>query len=302
MMDFEQKTGTDRLADTLKRTGLASSAHDAKRMAEDITKTEKKVQYHFDEKSEELHEEMIKRVHGTPEQKTSKHPKLDVTVEDNLESQKLTSPNTPQIQQETPAVEAVEDEGDIFSSQKPLKEVLDQKPVSIEEKQEEQSRQAASLDKLEPVVEKEDFINQHIREEKGLLAVSAPPAPEKPQVEQQEPLPQPIQTEESALNKEEERPALIKEAPQEQEKQEDVNIDVNDYFNHAKKDMKPSERLAGQTEQQEEQKIAQEKASAEPQKTIKATSPQKEEPHPKTGDEQEVDLHQYFNFAKRGKI
>ena len=72
-------------------------------------------------------------------------------------------------------------------------------------------------------------------------------------------------------------------------------IDIHDYFNHAKKDMSPSERLS------QNQPVQKAEEPVQPQQTIASSVP-KEEPHPKTGDNQEIDIHEYFNFAKRGKL
>lgn len=59
-MDFTSNMDS-RLADVLKRTGLAASPSDAKRMANDIHSTERKVQDYFDKKRDEIDGELSLR-------------------------------------------------------------------------------------------------------------------------------------------------------------------------------------------------------------------------------------------------
>ena len=50
-----------KLADVLKRSGLAASVTDAKRIADDISSTERKVQNYFDSKKNEMYNDLVRR-------------------------------------------------------------------------------------------------------------------------------------------------------------------------------------------------------------------------------------------------
>lgn len=80
MAEFDsKKSNVQKLAETLKRCGIASSVTDAHRIAGDITTTEKKVQNFFDQKKKEIHQDMIQRVHPN-------RPELHTTQEKQIQS------------------------------------------------------------------------------------------------------------------------------------------------------------------------------------------------------------------------
>lgn len=80
MAEFDsKKSNVQKLAETLKRCGIASSVTDAHRIAGDITTTEKKVQNFFDQKKKEIHQDMMQRVHPN-------RPELHTTQEKQIQS------------------------------------------------------------------------------------------------------------------------------------------------------------------------------------------------------------------------
>ena len=60
-MDMMSRNTNTKLADVLKRSGLAASINDAKRIAGDISSTEKKVQSYFDKKKNEMKDDLARK-------------------------------------------------------------------------------------------------------------------------------------------------------------------------------------------------------------------------------------------------
>ena len=72
MQEIQQRTGINKLAETLKRCGIASSIHDAHRIASDISTTEKKCQTFYEKKKEEIKSDHYLRTHPRRSEETSK--------------------------------------------------------------------------------------------------------------------------------------------------------------------------------------------------------------------------------------
>lgn len=170
--DYE-KTSAQKLAETLKRCGLASSVTQAHKMAGDITSTEKKVQSFFDQKKTEMKDDLMRNVHPNREEfQIKKEPTLfekqamqEVVKQMEKQTEEILAPvqmevyhhDEPVIEakSEEPKILVIKDdkhEEEIFSSQTPLNEMCQESGKNEGDFLDKYIQQEA---KAEPVAEKE---------------------------------------------------------------------------------------------------------------------------------------------------
>lgn len=280
MIEIKKPTGNKKLADTLKRCGIASSVHDALRMAKDITSTEKKVQNFFDKKKVEIKKEFINKVHKNTEKdietkRNMEKPKISVNyIKDNFKKMLKTVENPEpvkiQVDFDTPKFENTNKEIKDDNSSIEIKKIS-----SAEEKEDNILKSKKTLNKLMEN-NKEDYINKYINnKEQDMKDIETKEIhTDKKQEIIQTPQNENVEThqpkQEDSINK-----INLKN-----KKDEEFSVDINDYFNFAKKNRSQKQKM---------QKIE------NPVKTGNIN-------HPKTGNSIDVNLDDYFNFAKRGKI
>jgi hypothetical protein len=272
MYDSDKKTNTQKLAETLKRCGLASSVTQAHQMAGDITSTEQKVQTFFDRKRQEMKNDLMKTVH--PNREEFKSQKANDVVSSQIENYrqnnakgmvdvaKNSEPLHIQVEFETPKTAGLSNvetytsaaNGQVLVEPEPKIEVFhDELPKSEPEHKLEvfhsdiiDNKEEANQEEIKPVEvltankeeirEKEDYINKYIEapieKEPESVALNTAPAAEKEEIKE--------------TKIEEVKPYTL-----------------------------PPQR---------------------PQSSMAMG------PHPKTGQSQSVDIHSFFNFAKKGKV
>ncbi len=202
MNDYE-KNSAQKLAETLKRCGLASSVSQAHMMAGSITSTEKKVQTFFDQKKKEMKDDLMMSVHPhredmnhekeSPMLKQAKEtvafslekkeeakaeeqpsPKVEVYYEHHDEIIKKEE-NAPLKEEPKIMVITSDHHDEILSSAQPLKEVMNEESG----KNEDYINKYISQEESKTAVEKEEM-KQEIKAEPAKVEAPKSSLPPKP--------------------------------------------------------------------------------------------------------------------------
>ena len=304
-------SNVNKLAQTLKRCGIATSVTDAHKIAGDITVTEKKVQSFFTEKKNEIHNDFLKNVHpNRPEfhnnhigqtlirqnainqsQNNKTQVKTDFktdAVKSMIDRAKNPRPLNIQIEFETPnyisamqaqsmpEIKPLTNEIKVETHEveiKPIEVKIEPKVETVAPIVKEEIKQEVAIEVKEEVIQKEDltgpftdqdYISKFIKNDKEEISA----------VEKEEIKPK-VQEFTNKEVKIEER--KIETKPQ-------VKVDLGNYFG-----AKKTEEKSVVSQNVETPKTQTESPVQSAQSVTKPQAPA-------------VDIHNFFNFAKKGKV
>lgn len=293
---IKQSSNGQKLADTLKRCGIASSITEANKLAGDIRNTEKKVQTFFDQRKKEIHEDFIQKVH--PNRFESQKPINNIrqqavsqsqiinasqkkqdykndAIKGMIERAKNPSPLKIQIEFDTPKQNLEEQiqqtpvQETVIETKKiePIIEVIPE-IVKVEKKEEPVIVYESNFSHDEPF--EQDYICKFIKNEKEEI-----PAEGKEETAVHTPeMPKSVITQEITKEvKHEEKPVLKSE----------VKVDLGNFFgskNKTEPQVKPIETKNETTH------------IPNPEVQSQVSKPQAPA----------VDINNFFNFAKKGKV
>ncbi|MBR9676104.1 hypothetical protein GOV05_03790 [Candidatus Woesearchaeota archaeon] len=310
-MDVLARDSKSKLVDVLKRTGLAASMFDANQMAQDISKTEGKVQEYFNKKKVELDKDLDNRKGLKQEEKNDQEVILNKEVEirtpssttilestckecDNFALKKNDDGNPAQLDEPSTDLSTAREKEEAADT---LKNVLDEEQGEVGQEfiYAYINGPAESL-YLQPQKNLSNFFeqkNEEVLEEPLTTRILEETKDEEPTQEVQESRLEvieeiPMEPEETSFN---EQSTTLEEEKQPVDTSEEEKVDLTTMFNYSNQE---------QT-QNNTQRIVEQQKPEQPENAagIKTNSDLN---HPKTGTSEEIDIMEMFNFAKKGKL
>ncbi len=215
------KSNAQKLAETLKRCGLASSVSQAHQMAGEITSTERKVQTFFDQKRQEMKDDHMRIVH--PNREEFQNAKAKDIVSTQIEN--FRNGNSKQsVEISTPPKVDMNVE---VKTKEPWSIVEVSKPVFTEEKVTLTIQEVVKTEESSKTVETEDYVNKFINKSEEKSAEETPLVihlPENKEVKETE---KHVETHAKANH----TPEPVVSHP----KPAQPSIDINNFFNFQKK-------------------------------------------------------------------
>lgn len=336
-MDIMAMNSSSKLADVLKRSGLAASVCDAKRIAGDITSTESKVQSYFDKKKNEMSDELARRspnryvkkpesIESKPKQEIVKEEpvvqvqkekkdikqeleKVSEEVKQQLEVNQITNPenHTPVQQEDQSAVEKEEEPQTLhkmFEEENSGQEFIyshieqENQTVSSMPQQQIQSFTEHKAPENETEVKLNETIETIMKPSETIVEEA------KMEVISEEPIEEASasKTENVVKPVQENKLEVISEEPVKPEPQQNT-IQKSE---EPKIDLSEMFNFGSKTSRsqqvQEPQQVTQEPQVQEKKPDANGITTSADISHPKTGNSESVDIMEMFNFAKRGKL
>ncbi|PLW80034.1 hypothetical protein C0585_05080 [Candidatus Woesearchaeota archaeon] len=333
-MDVMARGAGNKLADVLKRSGLAASVTDANRIARDISTTEDKVQEYFDQKKNEMYDDLAnKSGNKYVEKPQAQKVPLEAPAQQSIPiththdgSHGDMCPHCKRTYDDNPVLdESREKEEDRPQS---IKEVLEEENSGQEfiyslvgkEKPEEQTL----ISKDETISETNETISETIETKSEAENKDENILQAKLEVLEEEPA-KPVQeakmevAEDSTSSEthfQESKMEVIEEEPMDSQKykenaitqvpneeipeekkintSDEQKIDLTSMFNFS------SGKSMSQKMEMQGTQTVEEKPKVEEVKQSNGISTSAENDHPKTGNSESIDITEMFNFSKRG--